>query len=66
MGGRDFSGNPAVKNLSCNAGDMGSILGRGTKIPMPWGNQVHVPQLESLCAEAKTPCSQISKQINIF
>ena len=22
-----------VKNLSCNAGDMGSILGQGSKIP---------------------------------
>ncbi|KAB0375013.1 hypothetical protein FD755_013505, partial [Muntiacus reevesi] len=26
-------GNPVVKNLSCNAGDVGSIPGRGTKIP---------------------------------
>ena len=34
---RDFSGNPAVKNLSCNAGDMGSILGQGTKIPHALG-----------------------------
>jgi len=30
----DFPGGPVVKNLPCNAGDMGSILGQGTKIPM--------------------------------
>ena len=28
--GRDFSGGPVVKNLSSNAGDMGSILGGRT------------------------------------
>ena len=31
---QDFPGGPVVKNLPCNAGDMGSILGQGTKIPM--------------------------------
>ena len=34
---RDFAGGPAVKNLSCNAGDAGSISGRGTKIPHATG-----------------------------
>ena len=29
----DFPGGPVVKNLPSNAGDMGSIPGRGTKIP---------------------------------
>ena len=29
----DFPGGPVVKNPPCNAGDMGSIPGRGTKIP---------------------------------
>ena len=33
----DFSGGPMVKNLPCNAGDMGSIPGWGTKIPHPEG-----------------------------
>ena len=28
-----FPSGPVVKNLPCNAGDMGSILGQGTKIP---------------------------------
>ena len=29
----DSSGGPVVKNPPCNAGDAGSILSRGTKIP---------------------------------
>ena len=29
----DFPGGPVVKNPPYNAGDKGSILGRGTKIP---------------------------------
>ena len=29
----DFLGGPVVKNPPSNAGDMGSIPGRGTKIP---------------------------------
>ena len=31
--GRDFPCGPVVKNPPCNAGDAGSKLGRGTKIP---------------------------------
>ena len=30
---RDFPGGPVVKNLPFNAGDIGWIPGRGTKIP---------------------------------
>ena len=30
---RDFLGGPVVKNLPCNAGDMGSIPGQGANIP---------------------------------
>ena len=30
---QDFPGGPVVKNLPCNAGDMGLILGWGTKSP---------------------------------
>ena len=30
----DFSGGPVVKNPPCNTVDMGSIPGRGTKIPL--------------------------------
>ena len=57
---RDFPGGPVVENLSCNAGDAGSIPGRGTKIPYdtrqlsphattrePMHSGPHVPQLQS-------------------
>ena len=30
----DIPGGPMVKNLPCNAGDMGLIPGQGTKIPL--------------------------------
>ena len=30
---RDFAGGPVVENPPSNAGDVGSILGGGTKIP---------------------------------
>ena len=30
---RDFLGGPGVTNLPSNAGKVGSVLGRGTKIP---------------------------------
>ena len=43
---------PVVKNLPSSAGDVGSIPGRGTKIP-------HVVGLLSPCATTKTQCSQI-------
>ena len=32
-GKQNFPGGPVVKISPCNAGDMGSIPGRGTKIP---------------------------------
>ena len=32
-----FPGSPVVKNLPSNAGDAGSIPGRGTKIPLAAG-----------------------------
>ena len=34
----DFSGGPVFKNLPLNAGDLGSIPGRGMKIHMLQGN----------------------------
>ena len=34
---RDFSGDPEVKNLPYNAGDMSSIPGQATKIPQVEG-----------------------------
>ena len=32
-GDKGFPGGPVVKNLLCNAGDVGSITGLATKIP---------------------------------
>ena len=59
MGG--FPGGSAVKNLPCNAGDVGSIPGQGTKIPRattkpPHRNyEVCAPQLQSLHPGAHGP-----------
>ena len=35
---RDFPGGPVVKNLLCNAEDIGLIPGQGKKIHMPQNN----------------------------
>ena len=64
---RDFPGGPVVKNPPSNAGDTGSIAGRGTKIPPAvrgwrlcnhncWGHGPHPER--KLGAAAKTPHSQ--------
>ena len=34
---RDLPGGPVVKNLPCNVGDSGSVLGQGTRIPHATG-----------------------------
>ena len=56
----DFPGDPAVKNLPCNAKDEGLISGQGTKIPhateqlsLSHNYRACAPQLESLCAATK-------------
>ena len=43
----EFPGGPVVANLSCNAGDIGSISGQGTKIPHTMEQLVHVPSERS-------------------
>ena len=65
---RDFPGGPPVKNPPSNAGDVGSIPGRGTKIPHATGQlgprattaeparpkeRSHVPQLRPDAAKDK-------------
>ena len=40
---RDFSGGPEVKNLTSNVGDVGSIPGRGAKIPHATGQLSCMP-----------------------
>ena len=55
---KQFPGGPVVKNLPCNAGDAGSILGWGTEIPTLHGatkharsnHGAHVLQLERVRA----------------
>ena len=47
----DFPGGPVVKNLPSNAGDEGSILVRGTKIPHAAGQL----SLGAVTREACTP-----------
>ena len=42
MRGGDFPGGSVVKNPSFNAEDMGSVLGKGTEIPMPQGDKALV------------------------
>ena len=34
---RDFAGGPVIENPSSNAGDVGFILGQGTRIPQAVG-----------------------------
>ena len=46
---RDFPGGPVVKNLPCNAGDVGSIPDRGAKASHAAEQLSPMPQLESLC-----------------
>ena len=42
-----FPGGLVIKNLPCNAGDMGSIPGGGTKIPHAMGNEAWAQKLLS-------------------
>ena len=59
-GNRDFPGGPAVENLPSNAGDVGLIPDRGTKIPHAAGQLgwACAPQLKSLSTTTTEPtCS---------
>ncbi|XP_055441259.1 uncharacterized protein LOC129655187 isoform X1 [Bubalus kerabau] len=59
---RDFPGGPVVKNPPCNAGDQGSIPGRGTKIPhaeeqLSWSaTTIHQ---ESMCRNRRSHMMQL-------
>ena len=44
----NFPGGPVVKNLSCNAGNLGRIPAGGTKIP-------HAVEQRSLCTATTEP-----------
>ena len=52
----DFPGGPVVKNPPSNAGDVGSIPGRGTKIPRAMEQlSLNAAATESACSEACVP-----------
>ena len=59
----DFPGDPVVKNLPSNAGDMGFIPDQRTNIPHATKPQLlsPVPQQKILHATAKTQRCQINK-----
>ena len=52
--GEGLPGGPVVKNPPCNAGDVGSIPGQGTKI-LHAMEQLIPPQLQSPCVTVKDP-----------
>ena len=51
VGSRDFLGGPVATYLLCNAGDMGSIHGRRTKI-------LHATEQLSLQSSIESPCTE--------
>ena len=70
----DFPGGPVVENPPSNAGDVGSLPGRGTKIPHATGqlslcaattepacSRAHVPQLERspMCCNERSRVPQL-------
>ena len=57
MRGRDFTGGPMVKNLPCNAADMGLIPGQGSKIP-------HAVERLSLCTPTTEPQAAMRESVN--
>lgn len=55
-----FPGDPAVKNLPCNAGDGGSIPGRRTKVPHASVEQLSpCAKLERLGTATPRPTPQL-------
>ena len=72
----DVSGGPVLKNLSCSAGDAGSIPGRVTRIPHAAGHLspsatiteptcsgAQVPQLEGPGTATKDPECQLRPDV---
>ena len=71
---RDFPGGPVVQNLPCNAGNVGSIPGWGTKIPhvvgatepMCLNYRTCMLQQKIPLVTTKTQCSQINRQKSLL
>ena len=60
VGHRDFPGGPMVKNLPCNAGDVGSMPGWGTKILHPLDQlSLHTTISESTCHNRRSHMPQL-------
>ena len=56
---RDFPGGPVIKNPPSNAGDAGSIPGRGTKIPHAAGQlSLRTTTTELVCLNEKARVPQ--------
>ena len=68
-----FPPGPLVKNLPSNAGDEGSILGQGTKIPhatrqlSPYTTtrEAHVPHQRASAAKRKTLESDVAECVHL-
>ena len=59
---RDFPAGQMVKNLPSNAGDAGSILGQGTKIPHAAGQlSPHTTTTELMCLNERTRMPQTTE-----
>ena len=61
---QDFPGGPVVKNLPSSVGDVGSIAGRGTKIPQAAEQLSPSTTLDSRCTETKDPAGCRQSQIH--
>ena len=61
---RDFPAGPVVKNLPSNAGDVGSIPGRGTKIPHAAGQlSSHATTTELECLNERACAPQLQSSL---
>ena len=61
---KDFPSGIVVKNLPSNAGDVGSIPGWGTKIPLATMIEVHTPPREKPTCSNKDPMQPGKKNHN--
>lgn len=58
---KDFPGGPVVRNMPCNAGDVGWITGRGTKTPHAEKQLSLHATREPVCADCWRPSSTAGK-----
>ena len=66
---RNFPDGPVVKNLPCNAGDVSSIPGQGTKTPHAPGQlSLSTTTRESVCCKERYlfPLTRVSRRADTF